>query len=249
MKRIFLGFLVLTLCLSIVPAFADSNVTITIDAGDHSPVDVNVNSIDGCNNNAVINDGAGCGTAVKPGKTSTCVVIDGVPCCIEPPDYCGPTCCDPDRRLDDPRHVCLKDAARNIWEYLESQLESIDWWYYGTHKFVWSSGTRVIYGRNGDNKNYDNRRPVTYYYKGNSDISKKAYLNVWISGKEFKYLFSEDFLRISKCDKWKVDYAKYYPDSIAITGTYTDGYKAVDEFIGQLRALSDCEATDAEDCD
>ena len=251
MKRIVSIVLIVALCLSIVPVFADSNVNVNINTGDNSPVqDINVTSVDGCGNN--VNVDTGCGAVGSPSgscKTSksgctTVVVIDGVPGCIEPSDYCGPC-----RRLDDPRHVCLKDAARNIWEYLESQLESIGWWYYGTHKFVWSSGTRVIYGRNGDNKNYNNRRPVTFYYKSNSYIRKKAYLNVFICGKEFKYLFSKDFLRISKCDKWKVDYAKYYPDSIAITGTYADGYKAVDEFIGQLRAISDGEATDAEDCD
>lgn len=239
MKRIVSIVLIVALCLSAVSVFADAAVN--IDIGDNcSNINVSsINAIDGCNNTG-INGASVCGPISGSG------VCSGDPKPIIVVSTWDVGC---DRRPDDPRHVCLKDAARNNWEYLESQLESIGWWYYGTHKFVWSSGTRVIYGRNGDNKNYNNRRPVTFYYKSNSYIRKKAYLNVFICGKEFKYLFSEDFLRISKCDKWKVDYAKYYPDSIAITGTYADGYKAVDEFIGQLRALSDCEATDAEDCD
>ena len=243
MKRILLVILALTLCLSALPAFADSNVNINVDAGDHSPVNVNVNSIDGCNNDAVINDGTAGGiiVPVKPGKTPTCILINGVPGCIEPSDYCGPTCCDPDRRLDDPRHVCLKDAARNAWNYLESQLKSIGWWYYGTHKFVWSSGTRVIYGRSGDNNHYKRRHAVTFYYKGDSSIRQVAYFNVYISGDDFVYLFSEDFLRISKCEKWEVDYAKYYPETIVINGSYTDAHEAVDAFIEYLEPLSDGE--------
>lgn len=240
MKRLTAVILVCVLCISLTSAaFADSNVTISVTTGDNSPVDLNVNSIDGCNNTG-INGVSVCGPISGPG------VCSGDPKPIIVVSTWDVGC---DRRPDDPRHVCLKDAARNIWDYLESQLKSIGWWYYGTHKFVWSSGTRVIYGRSGDNSHYKRRHAVTFYYKGDSSIRQGAYLNVYISGDDFVYLFSEDFLRISKCDKWKVDYAKYYPDSIAITGTYTDGYKAVDEFIGQLRALSDGEATDAEDCD
>lgn len=230
MKRIFLGFLVLTLCLSIVPAFADSNVTITIDAGDHSPVDVNVNSIDGCNNNAVINDGAGCGAAVKPGKTSTCVVIDGVPCCIEPPDYCGP---DPGYCARMARHTCLKNAARDVFGYLEGRLRSIGWWHKG-YKFVRSFETRVIYGSRGDNNHYKERCPITFYCKDDPSIKVKAYINVYKKGKDFMTVFTTDFTPAKKCQKGGYVYA----EELMLTGTYADGYEAVDEFIAYLERLS-----------
>lgn len=252
MKRIISIALIVALCLSIAPAFADSNVNVNINTGDNSTVqDINITNVDGCNND--VNVDTGCGTAGSPGGwckpskpgCSTIVIIDGVPGCVETPDHCGPC-----RRLDDPRHACLKDAARNAWEYLESQLKSIGWWYYSTHKFVWSSGTRVIYGRSGDNNHYNSRRAVTFYYKSDSSICKKSYLTVYIKGDEFIYLFSNDFLRISKCEKWKVDYAKYYPERITITGSYNNAYDAVDEFIDQLRALSGNEDVDEDyDCE
>lgn len=239
MKRIIAFVLILAICLSAIPVLADAVVNIDIGDNCNNITVGSINAIDGCNNTG-INGVSVCGPISGPG------VCSGDPKPIIVVSTWDVGC---DRRPDDPRHVCLKETARSTWAYLESQLERIGWWYYGTHKFVWSSGTRIIYGRNGDNKNYNNRRAVTFYYKSNSDISKKAYLSVWISGKDFNYIFSDDFLRISKCDKWKVDYAKYYPDSIAITGIYTDGYAAVDDFIGQLQSLSNGEAANAEDYD
>ncbi|MBQ1528263.1 hypothetical protein IIZ77_01275 [Candidatus Saccharibacteria bacterium] len=242
MKRIFLVTLALVLCLSALPAFADSSVNITIDAGDHSPVDVNVNSIDGCNNNAVINDGAACGAtaAVIPCVKPSCVIINGVPSCIEPKD---PPCVDPDYCARMARHSCLKNAARDVFAYLEGRLNQIGWWH-KTYKFVRSFETRVIYGSRGDNNHYSERRPITFYYKADPSIKVKAYLNVYKHGKNYMTVFTTDFTPAKKCSQSGYS----YPDDLMITGIYADGYDAVDEFIAQLERLaSDTDVDDDAD--
>ena len=246
MKRIFMVVLALVLCLSVIPAFADSNVDVTVTAGDCSPVNVNVNSIDGCNNNAVIGASGGC---VTPGKTPGCVIINGVPSCIEPPDYCGP---DPDYCNRMRRHTCLKNAARDVFGYLEGRLRDIGWWHKG-YKFVRSFETRVIYGSRGDNNHYKDRRPITFYYKADKTIKAVAYLNVYKHGKDFITVFTTDFTPASKCSNKGYVYA----DELMITGAYADGYEAVDEFIEYLESLvggpsqdtgCDCETESKSDC-
>lgn len=241
MKRILLVILALTLCLSALPAFADSNVNINVDAGDHSPVNVNVNSIDGCNNDAVINDGTAGGiiVPVKPGKTPTCIVINGVPGCIEPSDYCG-------RKREPAQNQCLKNSARKVWAYLEGQLRSIGWWH-KTYKFVWSFGTRVIYGSNGDNNHYEDRRRVVFYCTSKkSQIQEKAFLNAYQNGDKFMFVFTTDFVP-QDCQ----DSGYTYDDDLLITGIYDNGYDAVDEFIAYLKSLSEPteEASTGCDCD
>ena len=231
MKRIFILALALAICLSVIPAFADSTVNVNVNAGDHSPVNVNINSTDGCNNASVI--GAPTGTNCRPG----CVIIDGVPSCIEPPDYCGP---DPDYCARMQRHSCLKNAARDVFGYLEGRLRSIGWWH-KSYKFIWSYETRVIYGSRGDNNHYRCRLPITFYCKDDPSIEVKAYISIYKHGKDYITLFSEDFTPASKCSKKGYTYS----DDLMITGAYTDGYEAVDEFIEYLQALSG-DADDAE---
>lgn len=225
MKRIFVVFLVIALCLSVVSAFADSNVNITIDAGDYSPVNVTVSSIDGCGNDVIM----GAPVGIKPGKTPGYVIIDGVPGCIEPPNHCGP---DPDYCARMRRHTCLKNAARDVFGYLEGRLRSIGWWH-KNYKFVRSFETRVIYGSRGDNNHYQERRPITFYYKADPSIKVTAYINVYKHGKDYITLFSTDFTPASKCSNKGYVYA----DDLMITGAYADGYDAVDEFIDKLNAL------------
>lgn len=226
MKRIFLVILALSLCVFIVPAFADTNVNIT--TGDGSPVNVTSVDVDGCGNDVVIGGGVSC---VKPGKTPSCVIIDGVPSCIEPPDYCGP---DPDYCARMARHGCLKNTARDVFGYLEGRLRSIGWWHKG-YKFIWSFETRVIYGSRGDNNHYRDRRPITFYCVEDPSIKVKAYINVYKHGKEYYTVFTTDFTPAKKCSKSGYVYA----DELMITGTYADGYAAVDEFIAQLERLCD----------
>ncbi len=126
MKRIFMVILASVLCLSIVPAFADSNVTINVDSGNCSPVNINVNSIDGCNNYAVIGAPVATTGSCQPGKTPGCIVIDGVPGCIEPPNYCGPvntcvtTCLTPCQRQ---QMYDLKTEGRDLFRKFVSLLE------------------------------------------------------------------------------------------------------------------------------
>ena len=218
MKRVFVLVLILAFCLNAVSAFADSTVTINVDAGDHSPVNVNVNSIDGCNNSA---SNGGCS-----GKSSSCT-INGVPCCIEP---CSP---DPDYCARMRRHACLKNAARDVFGYLEGRLRDIGWWHKG-YKFIWSYETRVIYGSRGDNKHYRNRRPITFYCKDDPSIKATAYINVYKHGKDYITLFSTDFTPASKCSS--MGYT--YQEDLMITGAYEDGYEAVDEFIKILQGMS-----------
>lgn len=238
MKRTFLLILVLAICLSAIPAFADSNVNININAGDHSPVDVNVNSIDGCNNSAVIGVPVGTTTSTKPGCRPSCIIINGVPSCVEPPNHCGP---DPDYCARMRRHTCLKNAARDVFGYLEGRLRSIGWWH-KNYKFVWSFETRVIYGARGDNNHYRERRPITFYCKSDSSIKVTAYVSVYKHGKDYITLFSEDFVPAKKCSSKGYT----YPDDLMITGAYADGYEAVDEFIAYLMTFSgDTEADDA----
>ena len=233
MKRLTAVILVCVLCISLTSAaFADSNVTISVTTGDNSPVDLNVNSIDGCNNSANINDGAtGC---VRPGTGTSCVIINGVPSCIEPSNHCGPVCYDPDYCARMRRHTCLKNAARDVFGYLEGRLRSIGWWH-KNYKFIWSYETRVIYGSRGDNNHYRDRRPITFYCKDDQSIKVMAYLNVYKHGKDYITLFSIDFTPASKCSKKGYVYA----DDLMITGAYTDGYEAVDEIIEYLETLSD----------
>lgn len=232
MKRILLVVLVLALCISVVPAFADTNINIT--TGDGSPVNVTSTDVDGCGNTVIV--GGGANVPVKPGRT--CVIIDGVPSCIEPPNYCGP---DPDYCARMARHTCLKNAARDVFAYLEGRLRSIGWWH-KSYKFVRSFETRVIYGSRGDNNHYACRRPITFYCKADRSIEVKAYVNVYKHGKDFITVFTTDFTPAKKCQKGGYVYA----DDLMITGAYADGYEAVDEFIEQLIALSgdvdsDCE--------
>lgn len=239
MKRIISIALIVALCLSIAPAFADSNVNVNINTGDNSTVqDINITNVDGCNNDVNVDTGgpsSNCnpGKPGKPGRT-TVVIIDGVPGCVEPPDYCG----------TDPRFTNLQGAIRNVWAYLEGRLQSIGWWYYGPHKFVWSHGTRIIYGRSGDNNHYRRRRATTFYYVDDDSIQKKAFLNAYVSGNEFIFLFSEDFVPVPNCDD--INYADYYSDDVKITDSYANGYAAVDEFIRKLQALSGDEDYDCE---
>ena len=231
MKRIFLGFLALCLCLSIVPAFADTNINIT--TGDGSPVNVTATDVDGCGNTVIVGGGPTC-TPTKPG--ATCILIDGVPSCIEPPDYCGP---DPDYCARMARHSCLKNAARDAFGYLEGRLNQIGWCH-GTYKFVRSFETRVIYGSRGNNNNYKNRRPITFFYKTDHSIKVKAYFNIFKRGKDYMFVFTTDFTPAKKCDKSGYTYS----DELLITGIYTDGYDAVDDFIAQLEAITNGDAAD-----
>ena len=238
MKRIFLVILALSLCVFIVPAFADTNINIT--TGDGSPVSVTSVDVDGCGNDVVIGGGVSC---VKPGKTPSCIIIDGVPSCIEPPDHCGP---DPDYCARMRRHTCLKDAARDAFAYLEGRLRDIGWWHKG-YKFVWSFETRVIYGSHGDNHNYANRRRVVFYYKEDRSISTKAFFNAFKQGGKYRFAFTTDFTPAKKCSSSGYTYA----DDLLITGIYDDGYEAVDEFIAYLESLSGPteEANAGCDCD
>ena len=222
MKRTFVLILVLAVCFGAVSAFADSDVNVNIDTGDNSPVSVNVNSIDGCNNSANIG-----GTG---GRTPGCVIINGVPSCIEPPGYCGP---DPDYCARMQRHTCLKNAARDVVGYLEGRLRDIGWWH-KSYKFVWSYETRVIYGSCGDNHHYGDRRPITFYCVDDPSIKVTAYINVYKHAKEFYTLFSTDFTPASKCSSKPYTYR----EEQMITGAYTDGYEAVEEFIRYLQSIS-----------
>ena len=235
MKRICLVLIAICLVLSAMPAFADSTTNITIDAGDHSPVSVNVNTVDGCGNTAVINDGVACSgqttVCTKPGKTPGYIIIDGVPGCLEPPD------CDPDYCARMRRHSCLKNAARDVFGYLEGRLRAIGWWH-KNYKFVRSFETRVIYGSRGDNNHYKDRRPITFYCKADPSIKVTAYINVYKHAGEYYTVFTTDFTPAKKCSKEGYVYA----EDLMLTGAYADGYEAVDEFIEQLQRLSDAEA-------
>ncbi len=223
MKRVFVVILVLVVCSTAVSAFADSNVNINIDTGNHSPVSVNINAIDGCGNSAYIDGNAG---NCHPGWT----IINGVPSCIEPPDYCGP---DPDYCARMRRHTCLKNAARDVFGYLEGRLRDIGWWH-KNYKFIWSFETRVIYGSNGDNNHYKDRRPITFYCVSDHSLKTTAYMNVYKHGKDYITLFSTDFTPASKCSSS----AYVYQEELMITGAYADGYEAVDEFLRYLQSLS-----------
>ena len=226
MKRTFVLILILAVCFTAVSAFADSEVNVNVDTGNHSPVSINVNSIDGCNNGASIGGPAG-----RPGNCGqSYVIINGVPSCIEPPNHCGP---DPDYCARMRRHSCLKNAARDVVGYLEGQLRDIGWWH-KSYKFIWSFETRVIYGSCGDNHHYGDRRPITFYCVDDPSIKVTAYISVYKHAKEYYTLFSTDFTPAAKCSSKPYTYR----EEQMITGAYVDGYEAVDEFIRYLRSLS-----------
>lgn len=219
MKRFLLVSLVLALCFSLVAAaYADTNINVDVDAGGDANVNIDVASDSGGGCVPEIPCDPGC----KP-KKPTCIIINGVPCCIEPEDPV-----DPEQAAREARNRGVKAEARAVWEYLESELERIGW-SHGQYKIIRSFEVRVIYGSKGNNSTSE-RAPITFYCEADPSIKVKCYMITLLRGNRYPVLFATSFRTGKRADE--------YDDEWIINTYGQEGSAAVDEFIEYLESLT-----------